>query len=230
MTVQHAALGFQIRGQRVQPEIALVLDSEVQGTRADPLAHHVAIMDLPEHVLQTSCELDPPPRLLAEARLGDLVQVARALGRDARVVESVHLARILGTASELLQLVFAYGQDLLGVLDERPIGVQVVYLARLHAGTPSWAAAASSRSRASSWDSIVSASTRASSALPVVCSARRSDSNRSTPARARSGRCFAISSMVSSATSGSRRAPSASARRFTSRSASPHSSAGKHTL
>ena len=117
--------------------------------------------------------LDRGPGVGAEARAGDLEDVAQALGGDAHVVQRLDLRGVGRARHERAQLVEAHAHDALGVVGQRRGGIEALDLAGLHRAYSASAASASPRSRSRSPFSRACASASARASLPAAWRARR---------------------------------------------------------
>src|SRR3954451_11679932 len=156
--VEDVAPGPQIDDQRLEPSVEQAvgrvsgaLGVEVLRLRAGSLAqgggvlepqpldvaldardHHVAVVYLAEQILELLRPLGRPGRLVAEHGRVQLEHVAQALGGDAHVVQGVDVRRVEHGGRERTQLVGAQRDDPSRVRAKVPLGVEPLYLARLH--------------------------------------------------------------------------------------------------
>src|SRR3954469_16302622 len=135
-----------------------VLEPQPLDVALDARDHDVAVVDLAEQVLQLLGALGRLLGRLAQHRLVELQHIAKPLCRNSHVVEGVDVRGVEYVGREGAQLAGAPLHDSSHVLEEVPLGVEALDLARLHAA----AASAWSRPRRSlssiSWSAAASAS------------------------------------------------------------------------
>ena len=140
-----AAVGVGVRDRRAQRRRQIVLVGgqldEAVDVRVAQLAdggahqreHLVAVVDLPQQVLELLGPLQRGPRVGPEAERGDLEHVAQPLGGDAHVVQGLDLLGVQRLGREGVELVEAGADDPLGVGGEARGRVKALDPARLHA-------------------------------------------------------------------------------------------------
>ena len=87
---------------------------------------HVAVVDVPEQVLEGLDLVDEGLEVVVEGDREDLEQVAQALARDPHVVELGHVGRVGHQAVVGVDLVDAHGEHLAGVRPKAAVGVEPV--------------------------------------------------------------------------------------------------------
>ncbi len=123
-------------GRRVRRERGLdrmrVRRLDLRDVALEPRHEHVAIVDLPDPLLQVARDGLRRARVLRQRVPRELEHVAQALRRDPHVVERRLVGRVADRRVELVQLVEPHAHDPRRRLRERQLGVQPGHVARAH--------------------------------------------------------------------------------------------------